>query len=64
MPYLGRSVRIAHLRIIKQRGFTADDYDVGMKYFELAMAELGAPEVGGQGCVECWIVRSFLVESG
>ncbi|GLC49821.1 hypothetical protein PLESTB_000312300 [Pleodorina starrii] len=44
VPYLGRSVRIAHLRIIKQRGFSGDDFDLGMQYFEQAMSELGAPE--------------------
>ncbi|GIL66855.1 hypothetical protein Vafri_20246 [Volvox africanus] len=44
VPYLGRSVRIAHLRIVKQRGFIGDDFDLGMKYFEQSMAELGAPE--------------------
>ncbi|GFR45924.1 hypothetical protein Agub_g7383 [Astrephomene gubernaculifera] len=44
VPYNGRSVRIAHLRIIKQRNFSPDDYDLGMKYFEDSMSELGAPE--------------------
>ncbi|GIL87197.1 hypothetical protein Vretimale_14304 [Volvox reticuliferus] len=44
VPYLGRSVRIAHLRIVKQRGFMGDDFDLGMRYFEQSMAELGAPE--------------------
>nr|6TD7_A Chain A, THB11 [Chlamydomonas reinhardtii] len=45
VPYTGKSVRIAHLRIIKQRGFSPEDFDLGMKYFEEAMTELGAPEV-------------------
>ncbi|KAG2441872.1 hypothetical protein HXX76_003479 [Chlamydomonas incerta] len=44
-PYTGKSVRVAHLRIIKQRGFSPEDFDLGMKYFEEAMTELGAPEV-------------------
>ena len=45
MPYTGKSVRIAHLRIIKQRGFSPEDFDLGMKYFAESMRELGAPEV-------------------
>ncbi|KXZ52470.1 hypothetical protein GPECTOR_9g514 [Gonium pectorale] len=44
VPYTGRNVRIAHLRIIKQRGFSPEDFDLGMQYFEEAMRELGAPQ--------------------
>ncbi|PNW71645.1 hypothetical protein CHLRE_16g663000v5 [Chlamydomonas reinhardtii] len=45
VPYTGKSVRIAHLRIIKQRGFSPEDFDLGMKYFAESMRELGAPEI-------------------
>ncbi|KAG2441876.1 hypothetical protein HXX76_003483 [Chlamydomonas incerta] len=45
VPYTGKSVRIAHLRIIKQRGFSPEDFDLGMKYFADAMRELQAPEI-------------------
>ncbi|GFR45905.1 hypothetical protein Agub_g7361 [Astrephomene gubernaculifera] len=44
VPYTGKHLRVAHLRIIKQRGFTPEDYELGMKYFEESMRELGAPE--------------------
>ncbi|GLC49837.1 hypothetical protein PLESTB_000314200 [Pleodorina starrii] len=43
-PYTGRNVRIAHLKLIKQRGFSPEDFDLGMEYFEQAMRELEAPE--------------------
>ncbi|KAG2489454.1 hypothetical protein HYH03_012090 [Edaphochlamys debaryana] len=44
-PYAGKSMRVAHLRLIKERGFSPADFDLGMRYFEEAMSDLGAPEV-------------------
>lgn len=42
--YTGRSVRCAHLRMIKQRGFSEDDFLLGMSCFEEAMRDYGAPQ--------------------
>ncbi|KAG2441843.1 hypothetical protein HXX76_003451 [Chlamydomonas incerta] len=42
--YNGRSVRCAHLRMIKQRGFAEEDFLLGMSYFEESMRDYGAPQ--------------------
>ncbi|GLI66285.1 hypothetical protein VaNZ11_010044 [Volvox africanus] len=44
IPYSGKNLRTAHLKLIKQRGFSPADFDLGMEYYETAMRELNAPE--------------------
>ncbi|KAG2451711.1 hypothetical protein HYH02_003491 [Chlamydomonas schloesseri] len=42
--YSGRNIRCAHLRMIKQRGFSEEDFLMGMGCFEEAMRDYGAPQ--------------------
>ncbi|KXZ52471.1 hypothetical protein GPECTOR_9g515 [Gonium pectorale] len=42
--YIGKHLRTAHLKLIKQRGFSPEDFQLGMRYFEESMLELGAPQ--------------------
>ncbi|KAG2451710.1 hypothetical protein HYH02_003490 [Chlamydomonas schloesseri] len=42
-PYPGRHLRTAHLRLIKQKGFTAEHFERGLKLFEEALKEMDAP---------------------
>ncbi|GIM13719.1 hypothetical protein Vretimale_16792, partial [Volvox reticuliferus] len=44
IPYSGKNLRTAHLKLIKQRGFSPEDFDLGMEYFEAAMQELQVSE--------------------
>lgn len=46
-PHSGKHLRTVHLKMIKQQGFSPEDFEVGMDYFEESMKELGAPEVRG-----------------
>ncbi|GIL71186.1 hypothetical protein Vretimale_17867 [Volvox reticuliferus] len=39
-----RHVRTAHLRLIKQRGFARDHFELGLTYFEAAVREQGLSE--------------------
>lgn len=43
--YSGKNLRLAHLRLIQQRGFSPDDFERGLTHFADAMRELGSPEV-------------------
>lgn len=45
-PYPGRHLRTAHLRLIKQKGFTVEHFEMGLKHFEEALKEMDAPPVG------------------
>ncbi|GLI58420.1 hypothetical protein VaNZ11_000123 [Volvox africanus] len=43
-PNTSRHVRTAHLRMIKQRGFARDHFELGLTYFEEAVREQGLSE--------------------
>ncbi|GIL66612.1 hypothetical protein Vafri_20099 [Volvox africanus] len=43
-PNTSRHMRTAHLRIIKQRGFARDHFELGLTYFEAAVREQGLSE--------------------
>ncbi|EFJ49341.1 hypothetical protein VOLCADRAFT_90168 [Volvox carteri f. nagariensis] len=45
VPYGGKNLRVAHLKLIKQRGFCPEDFELGMEYFTAAMRELEVPEL-------------------
>ncbi|GIM13723.1 hypothetical protein Vretimale_16751 [Volvox reticuliferus] len=42
--YSGKNLRIAHLRLIRQRGFSPADFETGLSFFADAMREQGSPE--------------------
>ncbi|GLI66287.1 hypothetical protein VaNZ11_010048 [Volvox africanus] len=42
--FAGKNLRIAHLRLIKQRGFSPADFETGLSLFTDAMREQGSPE--------------------
>ncbi|KAG2485698.1 hypothetical protein HYH03_015583 [Edaphochlamys debaryana] len=44
VPYGGRPLRLSHLRSIRQRELSPDDFEVGMQYFLEAMGEAEVPE--------------------